>query len=140
MVFINSEFQDLGFEFKDKPKKVLAFIGSRKTGKTWLSQLLVEMDPRFQIRSFADPLKEMFAELKGIPVGDLYHQDRKERYREDLVDFSSQIKADRGVFCWTEAYFNSIPLTTEFTVNDDIRFIQELQLLCMFGGVARSEE
>ncbi len=135
-MFVNSIFQDLNFEFKDKPKKVLALIGPRRTGKTVLAQWLVEKDSRFQLRSFADPLKEMFAEFKGVSVGDLYHRERKEKYREDLVEFSSKIKLDRGVFFWAEAYFNSIPLISDFFVVDDIRFIQELQLLCMFGGVA----
>lgn len=133
-MFINSTYQNLDFQYKDQPKRVLALIAPRKSGKSFCSQVAVDLDSRFKLKSFADPIKKMFAEYKGIPVGDLYHQRHKEDYRVDIVEFSRKIKQDRGMYFWAETYFNSLSEEGLY-VCDDLRLLEELQLLCMFGGV-----
>lgn len=134
-MFSNSTYQNLDFKYKDQPKKVLALISGRKSGKSFLAQVITEVDSRFAVRSFADPLKEMYAETTGTSLSDLYHQKNKEKYRQGLIDLSWQMKHDKGMFVWAESYFNSY-FNSELVVCDDMRLLEELQLLCMFGGAA----
>ncbi len=135
-MFTNSVYEDLNFEFKDRPKRVLALISPRKSGKSFISSVLTEMDSRISQKAFADPIKEMLSQTTGIPIGDLYHQDRKEKYREAIIDLSWKMKREKGFFYWAESYFNSLIDPMQITVCDDMRLQEELQLLCMFGGVA----
>lgn len=134
-MFANSTFQDIKFAYEARPKRVLALAGKRKTGKSECAKFFQELsDNSFVEKAFADPLKQMFAEVRNIDVEDLYHNKNKEQYREDIISFSWAMKRDKGLFIFAEEFFNSI-LGNSLVLCDDIRIIEEMQLLCVFGGV-----
>ena len=62
---------------KTKPAFVLAISGWKRSGKDFLAEHLVS-EYGFQRRAFADTLKEMVSEQYGIPLADMYDQDKKE--------------------------------------------------------------
>lgn len=135
--FENSTYlnlKDIGFS-PPAEKKVLAFVGKRKSGKSLCAETVQKLDDRFSQKAFADILKQTYAEIKDIPLEDLYHNTNKEKYRHDLIELSWSIKRDKGVFYFAEEYFNSL-VEDQLVVCDDLRIIEELQLLIMYGGVA----
>jgi hypothetical protein len=61
----------------NKPSIVIALSGWKKSGKDFMAEFLVK-EYGFQRHAFADTLKEMTAEQYGVPLADMYDQNKKE--------------------------------------------------------------
>lgn len=105
---------------------ILAFVGRSYSGKSLASSLVCKIDPRFVKRSFAGVLRNEFSLLKEVPIERLISVHYKEEYRHQLIQYAEEKKQiDRAYFA--KRLFEQIP-ENEFTVIDDLRFIEELQL------------
>jgi phosphomevalonate kinase len=117
--------------------RILGLVGSRKSGKTLAADYAVEIASYagMSLRkvSFADPLREMFAREKSITPSMLLENSTKEYYREEMIDFSEEIKA-KDPFFFVNKLFEGV-LEGESIVIDDIRFIPELQGVYERGGI-----
>lgn len=106
---------------------ILAFSGSRKSGKTLASGLVTKLDARFHKRSFADPVREMFSKETGIGLKTLTDNSAKEEYRERLIAFAEGLRA-KDELIFIKALFDSIT-PDEYIVIDDLRLLRELEHL-----------
>lgn len=106
---------------------IVAIAGHRRAGKTFLASQIIDAGQGFGIKieklSFADPLKELFCQYKGISVATLSLPDVKENYRKELEQFSDKIKTE-DPFCFTNKLLEKISLVGNYVI-DDIRFLLE---------------
>jgi phosphomevalonate kinase len=135
-MFISSVLTNLNkVETRKRIPTVLAFTGPRRSGKSLCASIVKDLKPNFIEKSFADYLREEFSFRNSIPIEALTSPSKKEEYRESIKDLSWELKRKFGNFFFAEKLFNNIT-KNNFYVIPDLRFIEELQLLCEFGGVA----
>jgi phosphomevalonate kinase len=115
--------------------RILAFVGRRYSGKSMAARIVTEIDPRFKKLSFADSLREMYSSKFNVDLELLKGRVSKEEYRRQIKDFSYEVKKEFGQFVFAENLFNKVTKDI-YVVIDDMRFIEELQLLCLEGGIA----
>jgi len=76
---------------------LFCFYGKRKAGKDFSAELLrnfLSKHGRCVIRRISDPLKEEYAELKGIDAENLKTSGpEKEIVREEMVKFGEEIRS-----------------------------------------------
>jgi len=113
--------------------KILALVGRRYSGKSTLADMLLAFDPRFVKRSFATVLKSEFAASSGVDLKKLNTPGVKDMYRPALFEYEKKAKANNP-FYFAEKLFAQRS-ADEFTVIDDLRFIEELQLCIQKGAV-----
>ena len=85
------------------PKHVLLFSGKRKSGKDYITDLLLEKigDSAGVILRLSGPLKECYAKDHGLDYQKMLSaSDYKEKYRLDMITWSTTIRqADYTYFC-----------------------------------------
>lgn len=117
--------------------KILGLCGRRKSGKTRVADIVVKMTSGspypFKKISFADPLRIMFAEDRGIDPEDLKNNYTKEFHRKDIIEYSQRVKESDPLFFVT-ALFDFVD-QHENIVIDDIRFIEEFAETKIRGGI-----
>jgi phosphomevalonate kinase len=133
-MFNQSAFKNLTQVDIPTKKRMLGFCGRRKSGKTLAADIVLGLDSRFSRKSFADTLRRLFSEMTGVPVEDLQHTTKKERYRKDVIEFSKDVKKDKGLFYFAEDFFNTF-YGDDLIVCDDLRILEELYLSVLFGSV-----
>lgn len=106
--------------------RLLALVGRRYCGKSTVADMVVKLDSRFTKRSFATVLKEEFAKASGVDIKKLYTVGVKDIYRPAMFDYEKQAKANNRYY-FAEKLFSQIA-PGEFTVIDDLRFLEELKL------------
>src|ERR1700722_11378086 len=104
---------------------LLVFAGSRKSGKTLISSIVIDLDPRFKRISFADPLREEFCNEHEIDISELTDNKKKEGYRWEIIDFGESKTKDYP-FYWANKWQKKIR-EEEYVVTDDLRKIAEIQ-------------
>lgn len=113
--------------------KILAFTGPRRSGKTFAAQAFTDLNPEFKIKSFAGPLKDMFAKEWGIKRGDLDDVLTKEMYREEMQIYSERYKKDNPYY-FVSALFNDVGPDDSIVI-DDLRFLDtEANYVIKLGG------
>jgi len=107
---------------------IIMLAGKIKSGKTALSDLIVESNFGFLPVSFADILKESYAEYMGIELADLHDIYLKEKYRQGIVEYADDVRAvDR--YWVARALFDRLDADPRRNyVIDDLRAMEELEL------------
>lgn len=113
--------------------KIIAFCGFLKSGKTESAKQLQFINSKFKRLSFASPLKDSFAQDRGIPREDLDHRIFKEQYREDIQNYSEPFLASDPYF-YTKQLFAQINVG-DWIVIDDLRRLTELEVVKFLNGV-----
>jgi len=87
---------------RDNPGLILLFSGKRKSGKDFVTDRLQEhIGPRSVILRLSGPLKECYAKEHGLDFEKMLSaSDYKERYRLDMINWSTAIRnEDYTYFC-----------------------------------------
>lgn len=112
-------------------QKIIAFSGFRKSGKTLISNLLVEISTSlgmtFRKVSFADPVRDMFSKETGIGLTNLTDNLYKEQFRDRLIEFAENLRA-KDEYIFINKLFESVG-EDESIVIDDLRLFRELEFL-----------
>jgi energy-coupling factor transporter ATP-binding protein EcfA2 len=126
---------------------LLAFIGSKGSGKTTLSKLLTPYD--WKQTSFATPIKRMIATLlldqgvSGNDVSSMLYGENKEtptpflNYktpRHAMQTLGSEWRDLIGRNLWLDIWKRTINLKFEKIIVDDSRFIHETNFVKSLGG------
>ena len=107
---------------------IIMLAGKIKSGKTALSELVVNSNFGFLPVSFADVLKEAYAEFMGISVADLHDTWLKEKYRQGMISYADEIRAENRYF-FADLLFERLDSDPRRNyVIDDLRAIEELEL------------
>lgn len=112
---------------------ILSLSGPRFSGKSFCSQIVTQLDPRFTTMSFASIPKKQYAEENGIEIDELNSPVLKERHRRSFIKFV-EAKKEGNKGYWAERLVENI--TSEFVVIDDLRFIEELREVVKLKGLA----
>ena len=118
---------------QNKPPKILALCGRRFSGKSYLADMAMRKEKRFVRRAFADNLKKRFAEAYDIPLQYLHTTGVKDKYREPMFMYANSCKREDPC-CFARPVIKASE-KDELTIIDDLRFIEELQLIIESGGV-----
>lgn len=113
-------------------KNIIAFSGFIKAGKSQAAQFLIDINPNFKLKSFAEPLKESFAQHKKIRIENLYDIKEKEKYRQELIEFANEMRK-KDPFIFANQLFDSINEEDNIVI-DDLRLLPELEMLVKAGG------
>nr|ACO10932.1 Phosphomevalonate kinase [Caligus rogercresseyi] len=87
------------------PKIIYLFMGKRKSGKDYVTDLLEkELKSKGEnpiVVRLSSPIKRLYAEKHGLDYEKLLSaSDYKEKYRSDMIQWSEEIRnKDHGVFC-----------------------------------------
>jgi len=82
---------------ESNPKLVLLFSGKRKSGKDYITDRLQEHlgDEKSVILRLSGPLKECYAKDHGLDFQQMLSaSDYKEKYRLDMINWSTKIRLD----------------------------------------------
>lgn len=118
--------------------KILGLSGKRRAGKSTVAKIMKEIaletfGVKVKVLSYGFPLKQMFARQFSVPVADLDDPITKERFREPLIDYANLLKEkDRYLFV------NLLAKEIQYGDNvviDDMRTIEELELVVKWGGL-----
>lgn len=112
---------------------ILGLAGKRRSGKNYCASLLTTLDDRFRELSFAESLKEIYAEEHGIEIEELNNPKFKEKHRRGLQTYSTQMKKNHGEFVFVNKFLNKVE-PGKFYVVTDVRFLCELQTIVLLGG------
>ena len=112
---------------------VLAFAGKRLSGKSLAASIVLELDSRFILKSFAEPAKQAYCKMLGLKR-ELYDTLKvKESHRADFIEFvEKEKKTDPAI--WAKTLFQNVK-EDDYIVIDDLRFIEELQMIMKFKGI-----
>ena len=118
--------------------RILGLCGRRKSGKSRAADMVIKLTGStpypFKKVSFADPLRLMFANEKGIEPESLKDNYTKELYRKELIEYSQKVKAEDPLF-FVNALFENYVDEADNIVIDDVRFIEELAAIKKRGGI-----
>lgn len=85
------------------PELILLFSGKRKSGKDFITDLLLEkFDKELAvIVKISGPIKSYWAQTNNVALDELLSSgETKEQYRKDMIIWSEQLRnQDPGVFC-----------------------------------------
>ena len=113
-----------------KPNKLVAICGKRYCGKTTAALILAEAG--YSLKSMSDPAKRTYAEMVGVPLADMYNQN-KEKHRQGLISYcDSERQRDPDIFI--KLYVQKLYLEDRI-VCDDLRFPNELEGLLLMGAI-----
>ena len=122
---------------RENMAKVIAFMGYRRSGKTESSKIVSEIGLEYGLdikrMSFATPLKELFADYKGIKIDALYKDFTKETYREEIQRYGDAI-LETDPFFFADKLFKQVN-PSDYVAIDDTRKIEELQRIKEHEGV-----
>lgn len=112
---------------------ILGLAGQRRVGKNYVASVLTSMDNRFMEMSFADSLKEDYAEEKGIDLFELHDPKYKEKHRRNIQEYSLDMKEKHGEFIFVNRMVDKL-VEGYYYVVTDVRFLSELQTIILLGG------
>lgn len=107
---------------------ILALAGRRFSGKTKIASTFCDMDSRFRVLNFADPIKEEFCKRKGITRDMLDRSSFKEEFRPELLTYSDDMKAKHSKYYFADMLMERI-IPGEHVIIGDLRFIEEVHVL-----------
>ena len=85
----------------------LLLTGKMRAGKDELAKIMLKLDPSLRRMAFADKLKELSAQVLGIPVEDLHDAEKKKQYRDRLI-FGGNLVRSVSPHTWADfIYFSS---------------------------------
>ena len=109
---------------------IVALSGKRKSGKTEAAFEIISIGEnlglKFKKIAFADPLKDEFARAFQIDRT-LLDSTLKEEYREQLQAYGQEMRSKDSKY-WIKKFFETAK-HYDFVVNDDTRYLNELQAM-----------
>ena len=123
---------------------LIAVSGKIGAGKDVLADLLQELEPRFEKKSFALKLKQICVLLTGVPIYEQLSREGKMRYLPDwgmTIGKMQQLLGTNAIRnglhpdAWVLALFSDYVPSKSFWVITDCRFPNEAQAVLSRGGL-----
>lgn len=121
---------------------IIGISGKRGSGKNTLAELIRKRRPEYQIRAYADKLKQIVAILTGLPIEDMYSEEGKARYLDDWGMTVGQIQQRIGTEVVRAINPNAwiIALFADYTPDQlwavtDVRFLNEVAAIQDRDGI-----
>lgn len=114
----------------------LLLTGKMRAGKDELAKIMLKLDPSLRRMAFADKLKELSAQVLGIPVEDLHDSEKKKQYRERLI-FGGNLVRAVSPHTWADFVYFSSEYRDNNIIITDARYPNEIELGMLHGNSNR---
>lgn len=114
---------------------IIAITGKRKTGKSTLAADIVSANAGMSMRrvAFATAMKEALSKDYSIPLNELYHAERKEKYRSVMQSYAENAR-QADPLIWIRPVLDVISDNTHSWIVEDLHYINELEALHKRGA------
>jgi energy-coupling factor transporter ATP-binding protein EcfA2 len=127
-----------------KKEMIIGLSGKRGSGKNTVAEIIQGIAPnKWQLKAFADPLKEITAKLTGQPLAKMYTQEGKTTYLPEwgmtIGEFQQKLGTDairEGLHqeAWVLAALSSYK-KGDYYILCDMRFPNEAEAIKAKGGI-----